>query len=105
MNCEYFIEQLFSGSQSFEESLISIIMVLGSADYVTSCVSLMKWKPTFQLSTILSKKINMFKSIIGHPLWDKLCVIDDTDLIKCLVNSCILKKDVYNTIIRLHSLH
>ncbi|XP_025412008.1 uncharacterized protein LOC112684613 [Sipha flava] len=91
-------------SQLFEESLVSIIIVLGSVDYVTSCVSLMKWNPKFPLSTILCKKMNMFKSIIGHNLWDKLCIIDNTDIIKCLVNSCILKKDVYNTILRIYSI-
>lgn len=102
LNCECFVEQLFLGSQSFEESLVSIIMVLGSVDYVTSCVSLMKWNPKFEPSTILCKKINMFKSIIGHHLWNKLCVIDNTDIIKCLVNSCLLKKDVYNTILQMY---
>lgn len=80
-------------------------MVLGSVDYATSCVPLMKWNPKFPLSTILSKKFNMFKSIIGHPLWDKLCVMNDTNVIKCLVNSCVLKKDVYNTILQIHSQH
>lgn len=95
---------MFIGSQSFEESLVSLIMVLGSVDYLPSCMSLMKWKPKFEPSAILSKKIDMFKSIIGHNLWNKLCLMDDTDSIKCLVNSCLLKKDVYTTIARLHAL-
>jgi len=68
-------------------------------------MSLMQWKPKFELSAILSKKIVMFKSIIGDNIvWDKLCAIDDIDRLKCLVNSCLLNKDVYHTIIQLHNL-
>jgi len=84
---------------------MTIILVLGSADYLTSCMSLIQWKPKFELSAILSKKIVIFKSIIGDSiLWDKLCAIDDIDRLKCVVNSCLLNKDVYNTIIQLHNL-
>lgn len=94
------------GSQYFEELLISIIMVLGSVDYLTSCICLIQWKPKFELSAILSKKIVLFKSIIGgNIVWDKLCAIDDIDTLKCLVNSCLLNKDVYDKIIQLHNLH
>ncbi|XP_060870265.1 protein PFF0380w-like isoform X3 [Metopolophium dirhodum] len=103
-----FIEYLNNGrprSQYIEESLISIILVLGSVDYLTSCMCLMQWKPKFELSAILSKKIVMFKSIIGNNIvWDKLCAIDDINTLKCLVNSCLLNKDVYGTIIQLHNL-
>lgn len=79
-------------------------MVLGSVDYLSSCLCLMKWKPKFEPSAGLLKKIDMFKSIIGHNLWNKLSLMDDTDTIKCSVNSCLLKKDVYTTIVRLHAL-
>jgi len=93
------------GSQYIEESLISIILVLGSVDYLTSCIRLMQWKPKFELSEILSKKIDMFKSIMGDNIvWDKLCAIDDINTLKCLVNSRLLNKDVYDTIIQLHNL-
>jgi len=80
-------------------------MILGSVDYLTSCVTLLKWRPKFQLSTILSKKLNIFKSVFGNILWDKLCDIDDINTVKCLVNSNLLKKDVYNKIIKLHAIH
>ncbi|XP_025198722.1 protein PFF0380w-like [Melanaphis sacchari] len=104
-----FIEYLNNSqprSQYFEELLMSIILVLGSVDYLTSCLSLMQWKPKFELSAILSKKISLFKSILGHNIvWDKLCAIDDIKTLKCLVNSCLLNKDVYDTIIQLHNLH
>lgn len=80
-------------------------MILGSVDYLTSCMTLLKWKPKFQLSTILTKKLNIFKSVLGHNIWDKLCNIDDINTTKCLVNSYLLKKDVYNTIIKLHAIH
>lgn len=79
-------------------------MVLGSVDYLSSCLSLMKWKPTFEPSENLLKKIDIFKSILGHNLWNKLCLMDDINTIKCLVNSCLLKKDVHTTIVRLHAL-
>lgn len=64
----------------------------------------MKWKPTFEPSTILHKKMYMFKSIVGHNLWNKLCLMDDTKTIQCLVNSCLLKKDVYSIILRISAL-
>lgn len=79
-------------------------MVLGSVDYLSSCLFLMKWKPKFEPSASLFKKIDLFKSIIGHNLWNKLCLMDDINTIKCLVNSYLLKKDVYTTIVRLHAL-
>uniref|UniRef100_A0A2S2NDR8 Uncharacterized protein n=1 Tax=Schizaphis graminum TaxID=13262 RepID=A0A2S2NDR8_SCHGA len=90
-------------SQCFEESLMSIILMFGSVDYLTSCLSLMQWKPKFELSAILSEKIVIFKSILGH-VWDNLCAIDDINLLKCMVNSCLLNKDVYHTIVQLHNL-
>lgn len=43
-------------SQYFEELLMSIILMLGSVDYLTSCLSLLQWKPKFELSAILYKK-------------------------------------------------
>lgn len=93
------------GSQIFEELLVSTIMILGSIDYLISCMTLLKWKPKFQLSTILSKKLNIFKSVLGHIIWDKLSNIDDMNTIKCLVNSYLLKRDVYNTIMKLQAIH
>ncbi|XP_022179926.1 protein PFF0380w-like isoform X4 [Myzus persicae] len=92
-------------SPYFEELLMSIILVLGSADYLTSCMSLMQWKPKNELSAILSKKIVIFKSIVGDNIvWDKLCAIDDINTLKCLINSCLLNKNVYDTIIQLYNL-
>lgn len=79
-------------------------MLLGSVDYLNSCMPLLKWKPTFELSTILSKKMYLFKSVLGNLVWDKLSTIEDTTTIKCIVNSCLVKKDIYNTILRLHAL-
>lgn len=73
-------------------------MLLGSVDYCTSCVVLMKWKPKFEPSTILTKKCDIFKSILGHTLWNRLCVIDDINTIKCLISMSTLKEDLYNTI-------
>ncbi|XP_060848746.1 MATH and LRR domain-containing protein PFE0570w-like [Rhopalosiphum padi] len=90
-------------SQCFEESLMSIILMFGSVDYLTSCLSLMQWKPKFELSAILSEKIVIFKSILGH-VWDNLCAIDDIKTLKCMINSCLLNKDVYHTIVQLHNL-
>lgn len=84
---------------------MSIILMLGSVDYLTSCLSLLQWKPKFELSAILSKKIVLFKSVLGHNIvWDKLCAIKDIKTLKCLVNSCLLNKDVYDTIVQLHNL-
>jgi len=41
----------------------------------------------------------MFKSIIGENIvWDKFCVIDNINTLKYLVNSCLLNKDVNDTI-------
>jgi len=85
---------------------MSIILMLGSVDYLTSCLSLLQWKPKFELSAILSKKIVIFKSVLGHNIvWDKLYAIKDIKTLKCLVNSCLLNKDVYDTIVQLHNLH
>lgn len=80
-------------------------MVLGSVDYLNSCMTLLKWKPTFELSSMLSKKLYIFKSVLGQSLWDKLSAIEDTNTIKCIVNSYLIKKDIYNTIMRLYALH
>ncbi|XP_050058427.1 uncharacterized protein MAL13P1.304-like isoform X3 [Aphis gossypii] len=92
-------------SQYFEELLMSIILMLGSVDYLTSCLSLLQWKPKFALSAILSKKIFIFKSVLGHNIvWDKLYAIKDIKTLKCLVNSCLLNKDVYDTIVQLHNI-
>lgn len=79
-------------------------MVLGSADYITSCVALIKWKPSFQPSIILSKKFNMFKSILGNSTWEKLCTLDDIHTIKCMINSSLLKKNEYKTFEQLYAL-
>lgn len=76
-------------------------MLLGCVDYCTSCVVLMKWKPKFKPSTILTRKCEIFKSILGHTLWNRLCVIDDINTIKCLINMCTLKDELYNTLEKL----
>lgn len=80
-------------------------MLLGSVDYLASCMILLKWKPKFGLSNILIKKLNIFKSVLDHNLWNKLCLEDNIDTIKNLVNSCLLKKDPYNTLVRLQAVH
>lgn len=88
----------------FEESLVSVIMLLGSVDFATSCATIIKWKPIFKQSTISLQKLNLFKSIMDCALWDKLCLLEDTTTIKCLINSCLLKKNVYNTILRIQAI-
>lgn len=99
-----YLKRLSAGSQLFEELLVSIIMVLGSVDYISSAVTLMKWKPSFKMSPVLYKKINLFKSIVSSTLWNELCTFDDNNTIKCLLNSSLLKKDVFNVITQLHAL-
>lgn len=80
-------------------------MMLGSVDYLNSCMTLLNWKPTFELSSILSKKFFIFKSVLGQSLWNKLSAIEDINTIKCIVNSYLVKKDIYNTIMQLYALH
>lgn len=80
-------------------------MLLGSVDYLASCMTLLKWKPTFKPSNILIKKFSIFKSVLGHNLWNRLSLENDMDTIKNLVNSCLLKKDPYNTLIKLQTIH
>jgi len=79
-------------------------MVLGSVEYISSCVTLMKWKPKFKPSTILSQKLYMFKSILGHVVWDKLSVMDDPTIVRNLINSYMFGKNEFNTIERIHAL-
>lgn len=62
------ILSLFKGFQYFEELLVSIIMLLGCVDYCTCCAVLMKWEPKFEPSSILTRKYDIFKSILGHTL-------------------------------------
>ncbi|KAL4084433.1 hypothetical protein QTP88_028255 [Uroleucon formosanum] len=45
-------------SQYFEELLISIILVLGSVDYLTSCICLMQWKPKLNCLPSYLKKLS-----------------------------------------------
>ncbi|XP_050438064.1 putative uncharacterized protein DDB_G0282133 isoform X3 [Adelges cooleyi] len=92
-------------SRLFEESLATLIMVLGSVDYATSTVALMKWKPKYKLSALLLKKITIFKSVLGSELWDKLCDMDDYNMVNCIINSSLLKsKNVYRVITQVHAI-
>ncbi|VVC30235.1 Hypothetical protein CINCED_3A011875 [Cinara cedri] len=88
-------------SQYFEELLVSIIMLLGCVDYCTCCAILMKWEPKFEPSPILTRKYDIFKSILGHTLWNRLCVIDDINTIMCLINVCTLGDEFYHTLEKL----
>lgn len=92
------------GSQVFEESLVSVIMLLGSVDFATSCTTIIKWKPKFELSPLLSKKFKLFKSIVDCKLWNKLCLLEDNTTIKSMINNCLLKKNVYHTILQLQAI-
>lgn len=79
-------------------------MVLGSVEYLTSCVALLKWKPKFEQSTTLSQKFSMFKSILGHAVWDKLSVMDDSTKVESFINIHILGKNEFNTLERIYAL-
>lgn len=79
-------------------------MIFGSVDYLASCMALIKWKPNFKPSAIVSKKFEMFKSVIDRDVWDKLYAIEDTNVLTCLVNSSLLKSHEFSTIEQLHAL-
>lgn len=80
-------------------------MVLGSVDYITSSVALMKWKPIYELSAISTKKFNAYKSIVGLDFWNKVSAVDDENSMKCLLNSCLIKKDIFDTLKQLNAIH
>ncbi|XP_050522883.1 probable serine/threonine-protein kinase DDB_G0282963 isoform X17 [Daktulosphaira vitifoliae] len=105
---EKFIEYLKDSrirSRLFEECLITIVMVLGSVDYASSTIAIMKYHPKYKPSSGLLKKYIVYKSILGPDLWDKLTKMDDVNMIKCIINSAVLKiKNFSDIMLKLHTL-